>query len=153
MTAKLDSFDMNILKRLTDDGRISWRDLADEIGLSLTPTLRRVRQLESEGYILGYAARLDEKRLIGSVEALISITLDRQTDEALTAFETSINNLREVTDCFQITGEFDYLLRVVVLDLDHYQPILTKLSQISVVSRINSSFVLKTVMRRVYSVP
>lgn len=152
MLVKLDTFDTCILQRLTSDGRVSWRDLAEEIGLSLTPTLRRVRRLESEGYILGYTARLDEKRLVGAIEALVSITLDRQSDESLTQFEASVRDLSEVTDCFQITGEFDYLLRVVVLNMEHYQPIITKISRISVVSRISSSFVLKAVMRRGHAV-
>ncbi|MDO6416783.1 Lrp/AsnC family transcriptional regulator [Sphingomonas sp. BIUV-7] len=148
MAAKLDTFDIHILQRLTQDARVSWRDLADGIGLSLTPTLRRVRRLESEGYILGYGARLDEKRLIGAIEALISITLDRQSDEALTAFESSVLAVEEVTDCFQMTGDFDYLLRVVVSDLEHFQLMVAKLSRIPMLSRINSSFVLKTVIRR-----
>ncbi|AHE55439.1 Lrp/AsnC family transcriptional regulator [Sphingomonas sanxanigenens] len=148
MTAKLDSFDLRILRILSRDGRISWRDLADTIGLSLTPTMRRVRRLEEEGYILGYAALLDERRLAGRIEALISISLDRQSDAARITFERSICEMQEVTDCFQTTGDHDYLLRVVVTDLDHYQIMLSALSRIPMLSRINSSFVLKTVLRR-----
>lgn len=148
MKAGLDMFDIRILRALTVEGRKTWRDLAEEIGLSLTPTLRRVRRLEREGYILGYAARLDERRLIGSIEALISITLDRQSEEALVTFERSIRDVPEVTDCVQTTGDHDYQLRVVVADLDHYQSMLTALTRIPMLSRINSSFVLKTVLRR-----
>lgn len=148
MTAKLDTFDTHILRILISNGRISWRDLADEIGLSLTPTLRRIRRLESEGYILGYAAKLDEKRLVGAIEALISVTLDRQSGEALSAFETGILEVDEITDCFQITGEYDYLIRVVVNDLNHYQIMLAKLSLVPMLSKINSSFVLKSVVSR-----
>ncbi|MGF7151512.1 DNA-binding Lrp family transcriptional regulator [Sphingomonas zeicaulis] len=148
MTAKLDSFDLRILRTLSRDGRISWRDLADAIGLSLTPTMRRVRRLEDEGYILGYAALLDERRLAGQIEALISISLDRQSGAALLSFEDSICAMQEVTDCFEVTGDHDYLLRVVVTDLDHYQSMLSALSRIPMLSRINSSFVLKTVLRR-----
>ena len=148
MTAKLDSFDLRILRTLSRDGRISWRDLADSIGLSLTPTMRRVRRLEEEGYILGYAALLDERRLAGQIEALISISLDRQSDAAVLTFEDSVCAMPEVTDCFEVTGDHDYLLRVVVTDLDHYQAMLSTLSRIPMLSRINSSFVLKTVLRR-----
>lgn len=146
--AKLDAFDTRILQILTNNGRISWRDLADEIGLSLTPTLRRVRRLESEGYVLGYTTRLNERRLSGAIEAMISITLDRQSDEALTIFERNIQDVEEVTDCYQMTGDYDYLVRVVVDDLEHYQAMLGILSRIPMLSRINSSFVLKTVLRR-----
>jgi Lrp/AsnC family leucine-responsive transcriptional regulator len=145
---KLDSFDTRILQILASDGRKSWRDVAEEIGLSLTPTLRRIRWLESEGYILGYSAQLDERRLSGSMEALVSVTLDRQSEEALTGFEASIGEIAEVTDCFQITGDYDYMLRVVVRDLDHYQLTLGYLSRIPMLSRMTSSFVLKNVLRR-----
>jgi Lrp/AsnC family leucine-responsive transcriptional regulator len=148
MRAKLDTFDTRILQILLADGRKTWRDLSEEIGLSLTPTLRRVRLLESEGYILGYTTRLDERRLGGGIEALISIKLDKQNEEALTKFEHAIENVGEVIDCFQMTGDYDYLLRVVVKDLDHYQSMLIALSRIPMLSRINSSIVLKTVLRR-----
>lgn len=145
---RIDAFDTRILKILTNNGRISWRELASEIGLSLTPTLRRVRRLESDGFILGYTARLNERRLSGAIEAMISVTLDRQSDEALSIFERSIQDVEEVTDCYQMTGDYDYLLRVVVNDLDHFQAMLGTLSRIPMLSRINSSFVLKTVLRR-----
>lgn len=145
---RIDAFDTRILKILTNNGRISWRELATEIGLSLTPTLRRVRRLESDGFILGYTARLNERRLSGAIEAMISVTLDRQSDEALSIFERSIQDVEEVTDCYQMTGDYDYLLRVVVNDLDHFQVMLGTLSRIPMLSRINSSFVLKTVLRR-----
>lgn len=148
MPARLDSLDIQILRQLADDGRKSWRDLADQIGLSLTPTLRRVRRLEAEGYIQGYAALLDEKKLTGALEVLISITLERQSEEALRSFETNISSVDEVRDCFQITGEFDYMLRVVVRDLDHYQRMIGQLSRIPMLARINSSFILKAVVRR-----
>lgn len=146
--AKLDSFDVRILQILAAEGRKTWRDLAEEIGLSLTPTLRRVHRLEEEGFILGYSAKLDERRLVGAIEAMIWITLDRQSEEALVTFERSIGDVIEVTDCYQITGEHDYVLRVIVTDLEHYQAMLSRLSRIPMLSRINSSFVLKTVLRR-----
>ena len=149
---KLDAFDTRILQILTENGRISWRELADAIALSLTPTLRRVRRLESEGYILGYTAQLNERRLSGAIEAMISITLDRQSDEALTIFESRIQEIDEVTDCYQMTGDYDYLVRVVVNDLEHYQVMLGTLSRIPMLARINSSFVLKTVLRRTVKV-
>lgn len=144
----LDAYDMKILHTLVGDGRISWRDLSDRIGLSLTPTLRRVRRLEASGYIEGYTALLDEHRLVGSLSAFVSVTLEKQSEETLGTFETQIALLDEVTSCFMMTGSFDYLVRVVVRDLDHYQGLVTKLARIPNVAHINSSFALKAIVRR-----
>ncbi|MBW4049874.1 MAG: Lrp/AsnC family transcriptional regulator [Proteobacteria bacterium] len=151
MTVKadqLDAYDLKILNLLTAEGRISWRELADAVGLSLTPTLRRVRRLEQSGLIQGYSANLDERRLIGGIGAFVSISLERQSEDALAVFEARVQELEEVASCFQMTGDFDYLLRVVVRDLDHYQAMLARLTRVPVVSRIQSSFVLKSVVRR-----
>jgi DNA-binding Lrp family transcriptional regulator len=147
-SSELDGYDMKILNSLVGDGRMSWRDLSERIGLSLTPTLRRVRRLEASGYIEGYTAILDEQRLIGSLSAFVSVTLEKQSDETLGMFETQVALLDEVTSCFMMTGSFDYLVRVVVRDLTHYQGLVTKLARIPNVAHINSSFVLKAVVRR-----
>lgn len=77
--AELDRIDLKILRALADDGRLSWRDLAQKVGLSLTPTLRRVRRLEEEHYIQGYFARLDEERLSGAMSVFVSVSLDRKS--------------------------------------------------------------------------
>jgi DNA-binding Lrp family transcriptional regulator len=144
----LDALDRRILRTLSQQGRISWRELADGIGLSLTPTLRRVRRLERAGYINGYMAVLNEPRLAGSIEALISITLAKQTESEIADFEAQIAKVQEVTDCFQITGEADYLVRALARDLEHYQTVITQLTRIRAVLRIQSAFVVKSVMRR-----
>jgi DNA-binding Lrp family transcriptional regulator len=143
-----DSLDQKILRTLSARGRISWRDLAAAIGLSLTPTLRRVRRMERSGYILGYAAILNERRLAGSIEALVSIALNKQTESEIASFETHIGRVKEVTDCFQITGESDYLIRVMANDMEHYQSVITQLTRIRAVFRIHSTFVVKSVIRR-----
>ncbi|HSW14489.1 MAG TPA: Lrp/AsnC family transcriptional regulator [Solimonas sp.] len=148
MANELDKYDMNILRALARDGRISWRNLADEIGLSLTPTLRRVKRLEGEGYIEGYSAHLDEKRLVGAMSAFVSVTLERQVEETLARFEDRVSLLPEVMSCFLMSGGADYTLRVVVRDLDHYQQLLSKLTRIQGVAHIQSSFALKSVIRR-----
>lgn len=146
--ADLDACDIKILNALVLDGRMSWRDLSDRIGLSLTPTLRRVRRLEAAGYIEGYTALLDEQRLIGSLSAFVSVTLEKQSEDTLGLFEAQIVAIEEVTSCFQITGNFDYMMRVVVRDLDHYQRLLAKVTRIPHVAHVNSSFALKSVVRR-----
>lgn len=144
----LDSFDMKILSVLSSEGRISWRDLADRIGLSLTPTLRRVRRLENEGYIEGYSAILDEQRLKGGMSVFVSLTLDRQSEEVLAIFEREISAFPEVLSCFMMTGTMDYLLRIVVRDLAHYQLVLSRLTAIRSIAHVSTSFALKSVVRR-----
>lgn len=145
----LDRYDQRILQRLAEDGRITWRDLAEEIGLSMTPTIRRVRLLEEAGYITGYSARLDEGRLAGSMIVFISVTLERQVREALDVFEARVADLPEVMSGFLMTGGADYLLRAVVRDLDHYRDLLENLTQIPGVAHIQSSFALKSFVNRV----
>lgn len=145
---ELDQYDRKILRRLASDGRITWRDLAEDIGLSLTPTLRRVRLLEEAGYITGYFARLDEARLVGSMIAFISVTLERQTRETLGHFEEHVATLPEVMSGFLMTGGADYLLRAVVRDLDHYRELLEDLTQAEGVAHIQSSFALKAFVNR-----
>jgi len=144
----LDRYDLKILQRLTEDGRITWRDLADEIGLSMTPTIRRVRLLEEAGYITGYSARLDEGRLAGTMIVFISVTLERQVRDALDVFEARVADLPEVMSGFLMTGGADYLLRAVVRDLDHYRDLLESITQIPAVAHIQSSFALKSFVNR-----
>lgn len=144
----LDRQDLKILQALALDGRMSWSDLATEIGLSLTPTLRRVRRLEQDGIIQGYTAKLDETRLIGSMAVFISVTLERQVDEILTAFEASVLKLPEVMGGYLMSGGADYLLHAFVRDLDHYRALLGQLTRLDGIAHIQSSFVLKTFAAR-----
>ncbi|MFC3052526.1 Lrp/AsnC family transcriptional regulator [Kordiimonas pumila] len=144
----LDKIDIKILQALTRDGRISWRELADEVGLSLTPTLRRVRQMEDNGIIKGYTAELDENKLLGSMAAFISITLDRQVDEILHIFEDNVSKLPEVMSGHLMSGGADYLLHVYVRDLEHYREFLSVLSKVQGIAHIQSSFVLNTFTQR-----
>lgn len=148
MADHLDEYDIRILRRLTEDGRITWRDLAEEIGLSMTPTVRRVRLLEEAGYITGYFARLDEGRLLGTMIVFISVTLERQVRDMLDMFENRVADLPEVMSGFLMTGGADYLLRAVVRDLDHYRDLLEDLTQIPGVAHIQSSFALKAFVNR-----
>lgn len=145
---RLDSYDMDILHCLTKDGRITWRDLAAKIGLSLTPTVRRVRLLEEAGYITGYFAHLDEQRLAGAMIVFISVTLERQVRDMLERFENQVSILPEIMSGFLMTGGADYLLRAVVRDLDHYRSLLDDLTKIAGVAHIQSSFALKSFVNR-----
>jgi Lrp/AsnC family leucine-responsive transcriptional regulator len=145
----LDKTDRKILQVLARDGRVAWSELAEQVGLSLTPTLRRVRQLEERGFITGYVAQLDEGRLAGRVCVFVAVTLASQAEETITRFEEQIALAPEVMSCFLMTGVADYTLRVVVPDLDAYHRFLTRtLTRIPGVAHINSSFALKTVLLR-----
>ena len=147
--ANLDRIDRNILGALAEEGRISWRDLSEKIGLSLTPTLRRIKRLEDDGYIVGYSARLDEARLGGQMSVFVSVTLDKQSEDALEVFERHVSTAPEVMSCFLMAGGEDYLLRVVADDLASYQAFMTGvLTRIPGVARIHSSFALKSVIQR-----
>lgn len=146
----IDRYDQQILEILQADGRIHNQDLADRIGLSPSPCLRRVRALEESGLITGYYAQLDARKLGLSLMALIHISMDRHTPERFANFETEVGLLPEVLECLLITGQAaDYQLKVAVRDMDHYQALLlNKLTRIEGVSGVHSSFVLRRVVSK-----
>ena len=146
---KLDKVDAKIMQILSKDGRISWRDLAEQIGLSLTPTLRRIRRLESDGVITGYSAQFDEQKLGYGITMYVWVSLERQVEETLKVFERRIADVPEVMSCYLMTGEADYVLRIVVPDLPSYQRfMLDVLTRIPGVSRIQSGLAIKPVFQR-----
>jgi len=148
-SAPVDKMDAKILHLLAQDGRMSWRDLADRIGLSLTPTLRRVRRLEEAGIISGYSARFDEQRLGFGITMYVMVTLEKQTEETLKVFERRVADVPEIMSCYLMTGEADYILRIVVSDLQSYQRfMLDVLTRIPGVSRIQSALAIKPVFQR-----
>ncbi len=144
----LDRYDRQILEILQQDGRISNQDLADKIGLSTSPCLRRVRALENAGFITGYRTLLDAKKLGLSLMALIHISMDHHTPERFAHFEQKINELPEVLECLLITGQAaDYQLKIIVEDMDAYQILLlNKITRIEGVSGVQSSFVMRKVV-------
>lgn len=146
----LDRFDQHILELLQQDGRINNQDLADRIGLSPSPCLRRVRALEESGLIVGYRALLDAKKLGLTLMALIHISMDLHTPERFANFEAAVTVLPEVLECLLITGQdADYQLKVIVRDMDHYQALLlNQLTRIEGVTGVHSSFVLRRVVSK-----
>ena len=118
---ELDRYDRQILETLQRDGRISNQDLADRIGLSPSPCLRRVRTLEEVGLITGYRALLDAKKLGLSLMALIGISMDQHTPERFANLESAIAEIPEILECLLITGQqSDYQLKVVVKDMESH---------------------------------
>jgi Lrp/AsnC family leucine-responsive transcriptional regulator len=141
----LDPTDQRILQELQRDAGLSNLELAERVGLSASPCLRRVRALEEAGVIAKRVALLDAKRIGLSLTAFIQIAMDRHTPERFSAFEAKISALPEVQGCWMITGhEADYLLKVVVPDMDRYQEfLLDKVTRIEGVSGVRSSFVMR----------
>ena len=143
---ELDTTDWKILRLLQSDARISNVELARQVGLSPSPCLNRVRTLEQSGYISRYVSLLDPLRVGLKVSVFIQVTLEKQIKPALEAFERAIRDRPEVMECYLMTGDADYLLRVVVPDLqavEHF--ILNFLSRVPGVGNIRSSFALKQV--------
>lgn len=146
MPTQLDAIDRKILHHLQQDGRMSLADLADKVGLSPSPCLRRVRILEKEGIIARYAAVLNQQAVGLPVSVFISVKLEKQKQDALDRFAKTIARWPEVMECYLMTGPRDYWLRVVVPDLAAYERFLKeKLTRLDGVASIESSFALEQV--------
>jgi Lrp/AsnC family leucine-responsive transcriptional regulator len=145
---ELDRYDRRILEVLQEEARISNQELAERIGLSPSPCLRRVKALEEDGVLTGYRAQVDGRKLGLTLMALIYISMDRHTPERFANFEARVNELPEVLECLLITGQdADYQLKVVVRDMDAYQELLlNKITRIQGVTGVHSSFVLRKVV-------
>jgi len=145
---ELDRYDLQILRVLQEDGRISNQELADRISLTPSPCLRRLHALQEAGLITGYRALLDAKKLGLSLTALILISLDQHTPERLGNFEAQVVRIPDVLECLLITGqEADYQLKVVVKDMDAYQELLlNRITRIEGVTGVHTSFVLRRVV-------
>ena len=145
---KLDRFDAKILDALQRDGRLSVVDLAELIGLSPTPCARRIKALESEGAIEGYAAVLNPARVGLAVLAIVQVKLTEHTDETVARFEREIQLMDEVTKCLAMTGSYDFILEVYGKDLEALSNVvLKKLIRVPNVRDLQSSVVLQTIKR------
>jgi Lrp/AsnC family leucine-responsive transcriptional regulator len=148
MLMDLDRFDARILSELQREGRLPVVELAELIGLSPTPCARRIRSLEAAGVIEGYAAILNPTRVGLEIQAIVHVKLTEHTDETVARFEREIALLDEVTNCFAITGAYDFILQVFGKDLESLSSvILKKLLRIPHVRDVQSSVVLATLKR------
>lgn len=142
----IDDIDKRILAILQEDGRISNLDLSDQVGLSPSPCLRRLRNLEKDGLIDRYVAVLDQTKAGFPVSVFISVKLEKQLDTKLAEFENTVRSYPEVLECYLMTGSQDYHLRVVATDLAAYERFLkTKLTRLENIASIESSFALQQV--------
>jgi DNA-binding Lrp family transcriptional regulator len=145
----LDAIDRQILENLQNDAGMRNVELAEKVGLSPSPCLRRVGNLEETGVIRGYATLVDAEAVGLPVSVFVSVTLEKQIEKALEKFEKEIRARPEVMECYLMTGEADYLLRVVTADLSAYEQFLIEhLTRIPGVASIKSSFALKQVAYR-----
>jgi Lrp/AsnC family transcriptional regulator, leucine-responsive regulatory protein len=145
-TVALDRIDTRILTELQTNGRLSITELADRVGLSASPCLRRVKLLEERGIITGYVAVVDQNRVGLQVNVFASIRLERQREEELERFNAAVSQWPEVMECYLMTGTRDYLMRIVVGSLGDYERFIKdKLSRLDGVASIESSFALSRV--------
>jgi Lrp/AsnC family leucine-responsive transcriptional regulator len=144
----MDRYDRHILALLQADAGLTNQQLAEQVGLSPSPCLRRVRALEDAGIIVSRHTRLNQKALGLDLTVIIQISMDRHTPERFQAFEETVSSYPEVQQCYLITGQdADYLLKVVVPDMDAYQVfLLNKITRIEGVSGVHSSFVMRKVV-------
>lgn len=142
---RLDGIDRRILEALQSDGRLSNVELAGRVGLSPSPCLRRVRQLESAGLIKGYGAHLSRRRLGLGVMAFVQVQLDRHEDPLVADFERAVSAVPEIIACYAVTGAYDFLLQVVARDLDDFGTLaMNVLLRLPGVKDIHSSLALHT---------
>jgi Lrp/AsnC family leucine-responsive transcriptional regulator len=139
---------LKIIASVQNDGRITINDLAERIGLSPSPCARRLRILEEKGIIKGYTATIDQAKVGLPVSAFASIKLERQREEDLDRFSRAVAGWPEVVDCYLMTGQRDYLLRIVVRDLQAYERFIkSKLTRLEGVASIETSFALSQIKR------
>ncbi len=145
---KLDDIDRRILAALQADGRMTAQQLADRVGLSPSPCARRVRLLEEAGVVKGYVAVVDQAKVGLPISVFASVKLERQREDDLDRFLQAVARWPEVVDCYLMTGQRDYLLRIVVSDLESYERFIKdKLTRLDGVASIESSFALGQVKR------
>jgi Lrp/AsnC family leucine-responsive transcriptional regulator len=142
---ELDAIDHRIVAALQADARLSNVELAERVGLSPSPCLRRVDRLEREGYIESYRAMLGRRRIGLGLTVFVGVKIDGHADDRATAFEEAIVAMTEIVACHMVSGEADYLLEVVVADLEHYQRfLLGKLLELPIVKEVRSNIAIQT---------
>ena len=144
----IDAIDKRILSKLQKDGRLSNVQLSEQVGLSESACLRRVRLLEQNGIIDRYVMLIDQASLGKPGTVFVRVTLEGQQQEKLLLFEEEIIKLKDVLECYLMAGDSDYLLRIIVRDNEDYMRIHNLLTSLSGVLRVQSSFALKTVMKK-----
>lgn len=143
MSEQLDSIDRGILKILETDAKIGAKTIAERMGLTKTPVYERIKRLEKEGYIKGYVALLDTDKIEGSITVFSFVSLDAQKGSFMDDFLLRVQELEEITACYVVGGEFDFLLKVTVKNLDSYYDFAkSKIASLPNIGAVKSAFVL-----------
>lgn len=146
MTGNWDTTDKRILNLLQENARLSVKEIADKIGLSVTPTYERMRKIERSGIIRNVVALLDRMEIEKGTVAFCNVSLQVHSLKAMELFEQAVAQIPEVMECYHITGNFDYLLKVAIKDMNAYQLFLTrKLATMEHVAQVQSNFVMTDV--------
>lgn len=144
---ELDALDRRILNELQANGRITNQELSERVGLSPSPCLRRLKQLEGDDVITSYVALVDPAKVGLSVTAFVRVRLDQQDDRHLAIFEAAVTKFPEIMECYLMTGDADYQLRILVESLNAFEDFLRhKLTKIQGVSQVTTSFALRPVV-------
>ncbi|MDO9038328.1 MAG: Lrp/AsnC family transcriptional regulator [Lutibacter sp.] len=145
MMVNLDLTDKKILNLLQQNSKANIKEIALKIGLTQTPTYERIKRLEKEGVIKNYIAVLDKEKVGYTIEVFCQVTLLVHSKEMITRFENAVNKIDEVMECFHVAGNYDYLLKIIVKDMNSYQAFLkNKLSVLDSVANVQSTFVMSS---------
>ena len=148
LKVRIDEIDQSILSALQRNGKLSNVQLAKKVGLSESACLRRVKMLEDSGIIDRYVLLVEQSKIGIPGTVFVRVTLEGQQQEKLLAFEEKIVNIEEVMECYLMSGDADYVLRVICKDNDDYKKVHIKLTNLPGVQRVHSSFALRTVIKK-----
>ncbi len=144
----MDDVDKRIVSELQKDGKLKIKELAAMLNMTNSPVFERIKKLESEGIISGYNAQINPKKLGFKLIAYCSVTLENHHKETIEQFVKDVEDLPEILECYHIAGLFDYLLKIVVRDMEDYQIFVTqKLSILQNIARVQSSFVMTEIKK------
>lgn len=145
-----DTFDISILREVQRNGKITVKELSEKVNLSPTPIFERLRKLEKEGFITGYHGHLDAKKLGLHLTVMCYVSLRNHQKDVIDNFQDAVKKLEEVRACYHIAGLYDYLLKVVVSDMEAYQKFVSeKLASLENIGNVQSSFVMKEIKSEV----
>lgn len=144
----MDEIDKKILRILQENAKQNTKEIAQQIGLTISPTFERIRKLEQQGYVKAYVALLDEEKIGKPILAYCQVSLFKHSKALLESFKAAIADIPEIMECLHVSGNYDFLLKVSVKDIDAYQQFaVDKLSVIEGISHIQTSFVMETLKR------
>lgn len=155
MLAGLDHIDIQILQLLQHDARITTKEIADKLGKSITPIYERIKKLEEAGYIKGYVALLNKDMVDRTLVAFTTVQLKEHSQSALRGFEREGTKFQEVMECYHLTGQFDFLLKIALKDMNEYNAFLmNKLATLPNIGAVQTFFVLsESKLETAYALP